>query len=435
MFFEKGNAAALPFLKRAVEIDPNFAIAYRALGSMYGNLGQQQRMAENIRKAYELRDKVSERERFYIEAHYYWAATGELERAIPAYELWRQTYPRDYALYVHLGVVYASLGNLEKALEEARESVRLEPNVENNFFNVVWDNIALNRLDEAEAVFKQARQRNFGGEDLIYLGNALAFLKGDRSQMVLAETGQPGAGDLLVAQQASNEGYYGRIKEASALTHRAIDLAERNDAGETAASYEAKMALFEVEAGDKQQARADAEAAIKMARNRDVLGRAALALALTGDVVTAEQLAAELDRGFPVDTLVQRYRLPAIRAAVALQRKDAKRAIEQLRDTDAIELGDGGMLLPVYLRGEAYLMLGDGSRAAAEFQKYIDHRGLVKNFPWGSLARLQLGKSIALSGDKTRAKAAYQDFFTLWKDADPDLAVLKQAKLEYAQLK
>jgi DNA-binding winged helix-turn-helix (wHTH) protein/tetratricopeptide (TPR) repeat protein len=434
MFFEKGNAAALPFLKRAVEIDPNFAIAYRALGSMYGNLDQQQRMTENIRKAYELRDKVSERERYYIEAHYYWAVTGELEKAIPAYELWRQTYPRDYALYVHLSNVYLSLGNPEKALEEARESVRLEPNVENNLFQVVWDNIALNRLDEAETVLNEARQRNFGGEDLLYLRNALAFLKGDRSQMVLTETGQPGAGDLLVAQQASNEGYYGRLKDARALMHRAIDLAERNDAGETAAGYEAKMALFEVGAGNRQQARADAEAALKMARNGDVLGRAALTMAMTGDVLTAEKLAAELDRSLPLDTLVQRYRLPTIRAAVALQRKDAKRAIEQLQGMEAIELGDGGMLLPVYVRGEAYLMLRDGNRAAGEFQKFIDHWGVVKNFPWGSLARLQLGRSLALSGDKTRAEAAYQDFFALWKDADPELAVLKQAKLEYAQL-
>jgi tetratricopeptide (TPR) repeat protein len=424
----------LPFLKRAVEIDPNFAIAYRALGSMYGNLDQQQRMTENIRKAYELRDKVSERERYYIEAHYYWAVTGELEKAIPAYELWRQTYPRDYALYVHLSNVYLSLGNPEKALEEARESVRLEPNVENNLFQVVWDNIALNRLDEAETVLNEARQRNFGGEDLLYLRNALAFLKGDRSQMVLTETGQPGAGDLLVAQQASNEGYYGRLKDARALMHRAIDLAERNDAGETAAGYEAKMALFEVGAGNRQQARADAEAALKMARNGDVLGRAALTMAMTGDVLTAEKLAAELDRSLPLDTLVQRYRLPTIRAAVALQRKDAKRAIEQLQGMEAIELGDGGMLLPVYVRGEAYLMLRDGNRAAGEFQKFIDHWGVVKNFPWGSLARLQLGRSLALSGDKTRAEAAYQDFFALWKDADPELAVLKQAKLEYAQL-
>jgi tetratricopeptide (TPR) repeat protein len=434
MFFEKGSAAALPFLKRAVEIDPGFAIAYRALGTMYGNVGQQQRMAENIRKAYALRDKVSERERFYIEANYFWTGTGELEKAIPAYELWRQTYPRDYALYVHLGVLYGSLGNREQALKEARESVRLEPNVENNYLNLVRDYVALNRFDEAEAAFKQVEQRNFEGEDVLYQRDQLAFLRGDRSQMLLAAKGQSGPGHLLLAQQASSEGYYGRLKDARELMQRAIDLAQRDDARETAAGYEAKTALLEVEAGSSRLARADADAAIKMAQTRDVLGNAALAIALAGDVVAAKKWAAELDRDFPADTLVQRYRLPVIYAAVALQRKDAKRAVELLQVTDAIELGDSDLLLPVYLRGKAYLMLRDGNRAATQFQKFIDHRGLVNNFPWGSLARLQLARALALSGDKTRSLTAYQEFFALWKEADSDLTPLRQAKLEYAAL-
>jgi hypothetical protein len=189
-----------------------------------------------------------------------------------------------------------------------------------------------------------------------------------------------------------------------------------------------------VESGMREEARSDASAAIKLASNRDVLERVALALALTGDTAAAEKLAAELDRTFPLDTLVQRYWLPAISAAVALQRKDPKRAVELLQVTGPIELGDNGDFSPIYLRGEAYLMLRDGNAAAAEFQKFIDHRGRVGSFPWGALARLQLARACALSGDKTKAKIAYQDFLTLWRDADPEIPILKQAKSEYAKL-
>jgi DNA-binding winged helix-turn-helix (wHTH) protein/tetratricopeptide (TPR) repeat protein len=437
MYFEKGNAAALPYLQRAVELDPNFALAYRALGAVYGNLFQTDRMRLNISKAYELREKVSERERFYIEANYYWEGTGELEKAIPAYELWRQTYPTDYSLYVQLGVIYTRLGNLGKALEEARESVRLEPNSGINYTNLCFGYINLNQLDEAEAVVKQAEERKLENEGLLRARYALAFLKGDTAQMahtVSAAMGRPGTEDQLLDAQANTEAWHGRLKDARQLTRRAMSSAEQNDAKERAAGYEAWTALGEVESGMREEARSDAYAAIKLASNRDVSERVALALALAGDTAAAEKLAAELDRTFPLDTLVQRYRLPAISAAVALQHKDPKRAVELLQVTGPIELGENGEFSPIYLRGEAYLMLRDGNAAAAEFQKFIDHRGRVGNFPWGALARLQLARACALSGDKTKAKTAYEDFFTLWKDADPDIPILKQAKAEYAKL-
>ncbi len=218
-----------------------------------------------------------------------------------------------------------------------------------------------------------------------------------------------------------------------------MDSAQHNDAKETAAAYQAAAALREVEAGNREQARADANAALKLAPNRDVRAMAALALARAGDTAGAEKLAAELDKTFPLDTLVQRYWLPTIRAAVALERKDPNRAIELLKVASTIELGEPTQLTiflcPVYLRGEAYLMLHDGNRAAAEFQKFIDHRGLVVNFPWGALARLGLARAYAMQGDTAKARAAYQDFLTLWKDADPDIPILKQAKAEYAKLK
>jgi predicted Zn-dependent protease len=218
-----------------------------------------------------------------------------------------------------------------------------------------------------------------------------------------------------------------------------MDSAQHNDAKETAAAYQAAAALREVEAGNREQARAEANAALKLAPNRDVRAVAALALARAGDTAGAEKLAAQLDKAFPLNTLVQRYWLPTIRAAVALERKDPSRAIELLKVASTVELGGAWnlaiSLCPAYLRGEAYLMLHDGNRAAAEFQKFIDHRGLVVNFPWGALARLGLARAYALQGNTAKARTAYQDFLTLWKDADPDIPILKEAKAEYAKLK
>jgi predicted Zn-dependent protease len=239
--------------------------------------------------------------------------------------------------------------------------------------------------------------------------------------------------------QADTEGWYGKLKSAHELTGRAMDSAQHNDAKETAAAYQAEAVLREVEAGNREQARAEANAAVKLAPNRDVRAMAALALARAGDMPGAEKLAAELDKAFPLDTLVQRYWLPTIRAAVALERKDPNRAVELLMAASTIELSSATadltiFLCPVYIRGEAYLMLHDGNRAAAEFQKFIDHRGVVMNFPWGALARLGLARAYAMQGDTAKAKTAYQDFLTLWKDADPDIPILKEAKAEYAKL-
>jgi len=278
--------------------------------------------------------------------------------------------------------------------------------------------------------------------------------------LVSAAMGKPGYEDELLTRQADTEGWYGKLKNARELTGRAMDSAEHNDAKESAAAYQAAAALCEVESGNREQARAEANAALELAPNRDVREMAALALGRAGDRAGAEKLAAELDKTFPLDTLVQRYWLPTIRAAVALERKDPDRAIELLKVASTVELSVPTNLViflcPVYLRGEAYLMLHDGNRAAAEFQKFIDHRGLVENFPWGALARLGLARAYALEAGVgaglvpaqghpqgaplqqdalAKAHAAYQDFLTLWKDADPDIPILKEAKAEYAKLK
>ena len=435
----KELTAALPFYKRAVDLDPNFAMAYLAMSTAYVNLNQVGRAAENVRKAYHLREKVSERERFLIEANYYYQDVGDLEKAAQVYELWQQTYPKDVSPYSSLGLISMNLGNHEKALEERREALRREPTRGDNYLYVGVAYMTLNRLDEAEAVYKQAEERKLESEWLLQQGYALAFLKGDAAQMAKsagAAVGKPGVEDLLLATQADTEAWYGKLKNAREMTRWAMQSALHNDARETAGIYLGAAALREVESGNAKQARADAAADVKLAAKAD-RPLAALALARAGDTAGAEKLAAELDKSFPPpNTLVQRYWLPSIRAAVALERKDPNRAIELLKATSTIELSLHTFvsLCPVYLRGEAYLMLHDGNRAAGEFQKFIDHRGVVMTFPWGALARLGLARAYAVQGDIVKARAAYKDFLLLWKDADPDVPILKQAKAEYARL-
>jgi tetratricopeptide (TPR) repeat protein len=441
-----GLTASLPFFKRAVQLDPNFAMPYAIMAGTYGGLNETGRAAENARMAYERREKVSQRERLSIELSYYFYATGEQEKAAQTAEVLQQIYPRDYPSYMALGYIFSVLGNYDKALQEEREALRLDPSNGMNYIILGNGYAALNRLDDAEAVYKKAEKLKVEGEYLLVDRYLLAFLKSDAAQMAqlaASAVGKPGTEDLLLASQADTEAWYGKLKNAHGLTRLAMDSARRNDAKETAATYQAAAALREAESGNKEQARADANAALKLAPNRDVRAMAALALARAGDTAAAEKLTAGLDKTFPLDTLVQRYWLPTTRAAVALERKDATRAIERLKVASAIDLGSPAQvnvsLCPVYLRGEGYLMLHDGSAAAAEFQKFIDHRGVVGNFPWGALARLGLARAYALDAAKDpsgrdKARAAYQNFLTLWKDADPDIPIYRQAKAEYARL-
>jgi serine/threonine protein kinase/tetratricopeptide (TPR) repeat protein len=442
--YAKGDTAALPFYKRAVELDPNFAWAYQSLATTYGNRNQGGLSAENARKAYALRDKVSEEERLAIEAYYYQRVTGELEKAAEASELWQNEYPKNVSAYSQLAIIYCALGNHERVLEEDRGAVRLAPNFFTTYQNLAAGYINLNQLDEAEAVYKQAEERKLvSAQGLLQDHYLLAFLEGDTTQMAQLATsamGKPGTEDLLLATEADTEAWHGKLKKARALTERAIDSAQRNDAQETAATYLAAAALREVEAGNREQARAEAHTALKLGPSRDVLEFTALALARAGDAAEAQKMAAELAKTFPLNTTVQKYWLPTIRAAVALRGKDPNHAVELLKVASEIELGGNNntglnvVLIPAYLRGEAYLMLHDGSAAAVEFQKFVDHYGLVVNFPLGALARLGLARAFALQGDAVKTRAKYQDFFTLWKDADPDIPVLKEAKAEYAKL-
>ena len=445
--YKGGPVGSLPFLQRAVEIDPTFARAYASLAIVYSNLNEGQRSEEYARKAYELRDKVSQRERFAIEAVYYSGVMGDLDRAALTYALWQQNYQREAVPAANLAVIHARLGKHEQALELGREAMRIQPNHADIYNNLESSYQYLNRLEDAEELLRQAEHHGITDDALLQNWYQLAFLKGDSVQMAqktAAGMGKPGIEDALLALQADTDGWYGRYKMARKVTQHAMDSAERNDAKETAAVYQVSAALREAAAGNWQQARFSALAALKVSQSREVKAMTALALALARDAATSEKLAGELDKVRPSDTMVQRYWLPTIRAAVALERKDSNRALEILNGMESLELADAaGMnvhLPSVYVRGQAYLMRGDGKAAAAEFRKFIDHYGLVVNFPWGALARLGLARAYALEAQtdpsaRDKARTAYENFLTLWKDADPDIPIYKQAKTEYAKLK
>ncbi|HVN92485.1 MAG TPA: winged helix-turn-helix domain-containing protein [Terracidiphilus sp.] len=433
-------AEALPLFSRATELDPNFALAYSAMAGTYATFRQRDRAAEMQRKAYALRDKVSERERLSIEEGYYQYVTGELDKVVSSCMLRLQIYPRDAGAHLCLGQVYRRLGHDEKALEEAREAHLLSLNA-GTYLNLAVNYVGVGSLDEAEAVYNEAVERNLVTESMTKSRYILYFLKGDTARMSqLAEQarGKPNEDEMFI-EEAETEAWYGRWRSAREFARRAMDSAQGAGEPETAADYLAWEALYEADVGDREQSRADAMASLKMAPYRNVQEVVALALAKIGDTALAEKLAAELDQAGPVDTLLQRKWLPSIRAATALRGNDPAHAVELLQAASAYERAYGvevgcPKFPPVYLRGQAYLMLHDGTRAAAEFQKFIDYRTVVRNSPWATLARLGLARAYAMEGDTTKARAAYEDFLAIWKDADSDIPLLSQARAEYAKL-
>jgi eukaryotic-like serine/threonine-protein kinase len=434
---EKGEAPSIPFFKRAIEIDPNFPMAYAALAVIYGNLLQPSLALEYATKAYRLRDRVSEREKLRISATYF-QATGELEKEAQTYELWKVTYPRDSYLHGNLGNDYFFMGQFDKALPEKLEALRLDPDDVVNYANLGLTYLNLNRLDEAKATYDQAFAHKLDSGFLRQNLYFLAFLRGDAAQMeeqVAWGTGRPGDEDMLLSAQSDTEAYYGRLTKARDFSRRAVDSAVRSDSNETAASWQVNAALREAELGNAASARQGVTAALALSQGRDVKVAAALTLARSGDAPRAKTLAEELEKSYPSNTLLKLYWLPTINAANELDRGNASRALVDLEAAAPYELGGaGGNLYPAYVRGQAYLLAHKAAAAAAEFQKLLAHRGIVVNFVTGSLAHLQLGRAYAMQGDSARARAAYQDFLTLWKDADPDIPILKQAKAEYANL-
>jgi hypothetical protein len=414
------------------------------LGISYSNLGEPGLANENLQRAYELRDRVSEREKLRISASYHSYFDGDLVKGSEIYELWAQTYPRDGVPVGNLGAINLYRGNYQKALTETLEHLRLDPDDALGYSNLIVAYADLNRLDEAKAVYQQATASKL--EDLGLHGNLyeVAFLQEDVNEMerqVAWAAGKPGAEDVLLSFASDTEAFYGRLSKARTLSLRAVDSARRSDQKETAAGWQINAALREAEFGNLFQARKAASSALALASTRDVQIFAALALARTGTLVEAQRLEEDLAKRFSRDTLINAYWLPTINAAIEIYRRNPAKAIEILQATVPYELGEpypsfqgGGSLYPIYLRAESYLLLRRGDEARAEFQKILDHRTIVKNCQFGALARLGMGRAYALQGDGEKARAAYKQFLTLWKDADPDIPILKQAKAEYAKL-
>jgi tetratricopeptide (TPR) repeat protein len=440
---EKGDQEALPYYKRAVELDPNFALARTELGLVCSNLGQTDLASENLTKAYDLRHRVSERERFSIESTYYLIATGELDKAVQVFSQNLQAYPNDGYAHLNLSIAFMALGQYDKAAAELEEDVRLHPRDTSYLFSLAGVYIALNRLDEAGILYEQL-QASMGGNP--YFNRAkyyLAFLRGDAAGMLQhfnATLGRPGEEDTMLVMQSATEVYYGRLSKAREFSRRAVESARKSEAKEMAARWQAYSAISEVELGNTAQARQLAEAALALAPGRNVRVLAALALARTGDSGKVQTLADGLNRELPRDLMIQGYVLPTVRAMLALKRGDGNGALELLKVASEYELAQPSAfslstpLYPTYVRGQAYLKVGQGNLAATEFQKIIEHRGLVGNYPLGALAHLQLGRAYALAGDTAKARAAYLEFINLWRGADSDIPILRQAKAEYAKL-
>jgi Flp pilus assembly protein TadD/predicted Ser/Thr protein kinase len=433
------EAEAVPALKRAVELDPDFASAYAALGIWYSNLGENGLARDSIRKAYELRDKVSERERYRISGAYYTYVTGEVEKANQTYLEFGQAYPRDSFCRSNLGANYVMLGQYENALAPILETLRLRPDDGVAYANLMLAYAGLNRLEDAKAIYDRALGQKL---DEVYLHQArylLAFRQGDASEMETQAAwaqGKAGIEDAFLSMQSDTQASYGHLGQARELSRRATELAEHAGAKETAALWRVNAALREVEFGNAAAAKQGVRAALALAPGHDIRILAALTLARLGEG-EAKTLAADLAKGDPSSTVLNSYWLPVIQSALQLSQGNSAMAEGLLKVTAPYELGNPspfGNLYPIYIRGQVYLAAHNGPAATVEFQKMIDHAGIVLNYPTGALALARLGQAQAMSGDTVKARKAYQDFFALWKDADADIPILKEAKAGYANL-
>jgi len=456
-FVEKGPAAALPYHQRAVELDPNFAMGNRALGGDYVSLGELVRASEYFTKAFELREHASEREKLAITANYYRNVTGELDNAVEAFQAEIDTYPGASGAYINLGIVFDRLGQYEKAAEVTRKGLRLPPYQPAGQANLAQYALALQNLDEARQIIDEAqKQKPDNSVDHSHL-YALAFLAADSAAMTQQQqwfAGKREYENFGLALASDTEGYGGRLAKALELTKRAVDSAIRADSKENGAVYLANAALEQAAYGNPAEARKSTAEALKLApASQAVESEAALAFAMAGDTARAESLAQDLDKRFPLGTQMQSLWLPAIRAQLSLDRKNPPAALNALNALQASSISELGnipfvnnisCLYPTYVRGEAYLAAGQGTAAAAEFQKILDYGGIVWNCWTGALAHLGVARANALQsraaqGDvggaaRVRALAAYRDFLTLWNDADPGIPILKEAKTEYAKL-
>jgi len=444
-----GNAAAIPFYRRAVEIDPKFAMAYANLGLSSSADGDSVLSADSTRKAWQLRDRVSDREKFFIEFTYDRQVTGNLEKAYKTLELWLQTYPRGQqpsAQGLLGGLATHGTGRFERVIETSQREIAENPDIVFGYANLASANYFLDRFEEAQTVIQRASERKLGEGSLLVILYNIALLKDDREQMdrvVGLARGKPKAEHAMTHQQALALARSGRLEAARRSSNRAIDLALQEGDRETAASYQAARAMWEAVCRNAAEGKGNAMAALELSKGRDVEYAAGLALALSGDSTRSQPIADDLEKRFPEDTFVKFTYVPVLRALSALERGKPTDSVEQLQIALPYELAVNGLnfthfylggLHSAYVRGEALLATHRYPEAAAEFQKILDHRGIVGADPIGALAHVQLGRAFVLSGDTIKAKAAYQDFLALWKDADPDVPILRQARAEYAKL-
>ena len=438
--YEKGDVPSIPFLERAVELDPNFASAYSALAIGAGNLGKPSLAVEYATKAYQLRDRVTEREKLGISAAYF-HETGDVEEVVQAYRQWKETYPRDFVPYGNLGITYNAMGFYDKALVEYREAGRLRPDNVINYGNLASAYVFLNRFDEAQATLDEALAHKLDGGNLRAWLYMVAFLREDKElmeQQLIWAAGKPGDEEGMLSNQSDTEAYYGRLRKARELTKRAVDLSVHGDSQEAAAIWQIGGALREAELGNLTNAKQGVKAALALSLGRDIKVTAALALARSKDAAGANAILEELEKKYPTHTMLKFYWLPTIRAVLELNRGNSSQALADLQPAGPYELGLAANLIsnmyPVYVRGQAYLLAHYGPAAVAEFQKMLDHKGVLQNFVIASLVRFQIARAYAMAGDTAKAKAGYRDFLTRWKDADPDIPILKEAKAEYAKL-
>jgi Tfp pilus assembly protein PilF len=429
---------ALSFYQRAIELDPGFALAYAALGDAHGDLGEFALAAQAEKKAYELRARMTEPTRFQAESGYYDLVTGEEEKAYPVLLQWVQTFPSDVIGRNNFATCLQLLGQLDRAADEAREAARLLP-TPLSYGRSMSYSIVADRLEEAKATFDEARARKFDGPLLREDRVLLAFLQRDEPAMQEQwswAAGKPIA-DYFLFGRSRVEAYYGHFREARHLTEQAINLAAKSDAFAPSQRIVVE-ALREVEVGNSAQAQRVAAKAPAIAPNRNTQLVLALVFAQSGDLGQAQKLTDALSHDAPLDTMIHNYCLPTIRAAMKLRENDPAAAVKILRPTVKYDLAYPASfngLYPAYIRGLAYLQMGEGRLAAAEFQKLLDHPGIVGRDVTGALSHLQLARAQKMIGDQAAARKSYEDFLTLWKDADSDIPIYQQAKAEYAKLR
>jgi tetratricopeptide (TPR) repeat protein len=461
------NERAIPFFKRAINLDPNFAMAYAQMGTAYFNSNHPALGAEAISKAYELREGVSEREKLYIEAHYYDQITGEEDKAIEIYQLWQETYAHDVVSYTHLGSIYGTLGQYEKNLGEELEALHLASNNGAVYVDLADAYLNLNQFDKADQILNEAQARKVDNVFFPGLRYQLAFARNNEAEMqrqVAAAVGSTGVEGWLLALQGDTEAYHGRLANSREYSRRAIESARHDGDEETALGYAMVGALREAEVGNRQLAKKQVDAMIGHDPGEQMLFLESLALARAGESQKAIALAYDLNRRFPKNTLLNEYWSPLVRAEVELNRGNAHQAIEYLEPVRRYELATPSLptnvlLYPIYLRGEAYLKAGLPGKAQTEFQKILDHPGLVGNYILGALAHLGMGRSYAMEAgipiasvlgepgaeqrlnrvvDRpealAKARSAYQGFFALWRNADAGIPILIRAQQEYRKL-